>query len=92
MQAAVLEAPGAAPVLRDRPVPQPRPGEVLVAVSAAPVVPLDKLCASGTSYFGTPAVPYVPGVQGVGTVLEGTPALPAGTPGLVRHHGGDGAG
>jgi NADPH:quinone reductase-like Zn-dependent oxidoreductase len=80
MQAAVLEAPGAAPVLRDRPVPRRGPGEVLVAVSAAPVVPLDKLCASGTSYFGTPAVPYVPGVQGVGTVLEGTPALPAGTP------------
>ena len=62
------------------PVPQPRPSELLVAVSAAPVVPLDKLCASGTSYFGTPAVPYVPGVQGVGTVVEGTPALPAGTP------------
>jgi NADPH2:quinone reductase len=77
MQAAVLEAPGAAPVLRDRPVPQAGPGEVLVAVSAAPVVPLDRLCASGTSYFGTPAVPYVPGVQGVGTIADG-PA--AGTP------------
>jgi NADPH2:quinone reductase len=80
MQAAVLEAPGAAPVLRDRPVPPTRSGEVLVAVSAAPVVPLDKLCASGTSYFGTPAVPYVPGVQGVGVVVEGSPALPAGIP------------
>ncbi|KOV85506.1 NADPH:quinone reductase [Nocardia sp. NRRL S-836] len=29
---------------------------------------MDLLCASGTSYFGVPAVPYVPGVQGVGTV------------------------
>jgi NADPH:quinone reductase-like Zn-dependent oxidoreductase len=26
------------------------------------------MCASGTSYFGPPAVPYVPGVQGVGRV------------------------
>lgn len=34
--------------------------------------PLDLLCAGGTSYFGTPATPYVPGVQGVGTVGDGT--------------------
>src|SRR5690606_2845322 len=27
----------------------------------------DLLCATGTSYFGKPATPYVPGVQGVGT-------------------------
>ncbi len=33
-------------------------------------MPLDVLCASGTSYFGRPATPYVPGVQGVG-VVEG---------------------
>jgi NADPH:quinone reductase-like Zn-dependent oxidoreductase len=32
------------------------------------VVPLDLLCASGTSYFGAPEVPYVPGVQGVGEI------------------------
>jgi NADPH:quinone reductase-like Zn-dependent oxidoreductase len=80
MQAALIEEPGAPPVLREHPVPRPGPGEVLVAVSAAPVVPLDKLCASGTSYFGAPAVPYVPGVQGVGVVVEGTAGLPAGTP------------
>jgi NADPH:quinone reductase-like Zn-dependent oxidoreductase len=41
---------------------------VLVDVLAAPITPLDLLCATGTSYFGTPATPYVPGVQGVGTV------------------------
>lgn len=44
-------------------------------VTAAPIVPLDLLCASGTSYFGAQPVPYVPGVQGVGVVTdEGTPA------------------
>lgn len=37
-------------------------------VLAAPITPLDRLCASGTSYFGVPATPYVPGVQGIGTV------------------------
>jgi NADPH:quinone reductase-like Zn-dependent oxidoreductase len=47
-------------------------------VTAAPIVPLDQLCASGTSYFGRPATPYVPGVQGVG-VVERSAELPEGT-------------
>jgi NADPH:quinone reductase-like Zn-dependent oxidoreductase len=50
----------------------------VVRVTAAPIVPLDLLCASGTSYFGRPAVPYVPGVQGVG-VVEHSASLRAGT-------------
>jgi NADPH:quinone reductase len=80
MQAAVLATPGAPPVPQMRPTPSRGAGEVLVAVSAAPVVPLDRLCASGTSYFGVPSVPYVPGVQGVGLVAEGTAGFPDGTP------------
>jgi len=47
-------------------------------MTAAPVVPLDLLCASGTSYFGPPELPYVPGVQGVGRV-ETSSRLAAGT-------------
>ncbi|MFM6850764.1 MAG: zinc-binding alcohol dehydrogenase family protein [Terrabacter sp.] len=50
--------------------PAPRAGWSLVAVSAAPITPLDLLCASGDSYFGRPATPYVPGVQGVGLVVS----------------------
>jgi NADPH:quinone reductase-like Zn-dependent oxidoreductase len=53
-------------------------GRSIVRVTAAPIVPLDLLCASGTSYFGPPALPYVPGVQGVGVVEESS-AVPAGT-------------
>jgi NADPH:quinone reductase-like Zn-dependent oxidoreductase len=53
-------------------------GTTVVRVTAAPIVPLDLLCASGTSYFGRPAVPYVPGVQGVG-VVESSESLPQGT-------------
>lgn len=68
MRAAVLHTPGQAPTYADHPAPSAGPGLTVVRVTAAPVVPLDLLCASGTSYFGVPATPYVPGGQGVGTV------------------------
>ena len=70
MRAAVLSSPGSVPALRRRDDPVPTPGRSVVRVTAAPVVPLDVLCASGTSYFGEPATPYVPGVQGVGVVEQ----------------------
>lgn len=78
VDAVVLHAPGQPPQVRRQPAPVG--AEVTVRVAAAPIVPLDLLCASGTSYFGVPATPYVPGVQGVGVVQSGTAALPAGTP------------
>lgn len=68
MRAARILTCGLPPVVADVPEPVPGPGEVLVRVHAAPVTPLDLLCATGTSYFGEPPTPYVPGVQGVGTV------------------------
>ena len=68
MRAAVLHTAGSAPSYREHPAPSAAPGSTLVRVTAAPVVPLDLLCASGTSYFGVPATPYVPGGQGVGVV------------------------
>ncbi|MEV6980595.1 zinc-binding alcohol dehydrogenase family protein [Sphaerisporangium sp. NPDC051017] len=67
MRAAEIQEPGRPPLPADRAAPVPGPGETLVKVGAAPITPLDVLCASGTSYFGRPATPYVPGVQGVGT-------------------------
>jgi NADPH:quinone reductase-like Zn-dependent oxidoreductase len=77
VRAAVLTEPGQAPTWAEHPDPMPAAGQTLVAVTAAPIVPLDQLCASGTSYFGRPATPYVPGVQGVG-VVERSDVLPAG--------------
>jgi NADPH:quinone reductase-like Zn-dependent oxidoreductase len=68
MRAAVLHTPGSPPSYADHPAPARASGSTLVRVTAAPVVPLDLLCASGTSYFGVPATPYVPGGQGVGVV------------------------
>jgi NADPH2:quinone reductase len=71
MRAAVLRAYGAAPGYGAHPAPVPGPDQVLIRVTAAPVNPLDLLCASGTSYFGAPALPYVPGTQGVGLTGDG---------------------
>jgi NADPH:quinone reductase-like Zn-dependent oxidoreductase len=70
MRAAVIEHHGTPPRLRDRPSPVVADGHALVATRAVPITPLDILCASGTSYFGAPKVPYIPGVQGVGVVRE----------------------
>jgi NADPH:quinone reductase-like Zn-dependent oxidoreductase len=78
MGAAVLHTPGRPPTYGDHPAPGAEPGRALVRVTAAPVVPLDLLCASGTSYFGVPATPYVPGGQGVG-VVESSDVVPRGT-------------
>jgi NADPH:quinone reductase-like Zn-dependent oxidoreductase len=63
-----LHSCGEPPKLVEWTAPTPGPGEHLVEVTAAPITPLDLLCASGASYFGMPATPYVPGVQGVGVV------------------------
>jgi NADPH2:quinone reductase len=68
MKAAVIERHGEPPVVREHDAPVARTEQVLVLVAAAPIVPLDLLCASGTSYFGPPPLPYIPGVQGVGTL------------------------
>ena len=72
MQAAVIETPGQPPNVVDRERPQqPGQNQLAINVTAAPITPLDVLCASGKSYFGVPGTPYVPGVQGVGVVEQG---------------------
>ncbi len=76
MRAALLHAYGSPPTLGER--PEPVDAVNLVEVTAAPIVPLDLLCASGTSYFGQQPLPYVPGVQGVG-VIRRSPELAAGS-------------
>lgn len=78
MRAAVITRYGASPAPAEHPDPTSGPGQALVAVTAAPIVPLDVLCASGASYFGAQPLPYVPGVQGVGRVVE-SETVPAGS-------------
>ncbi len=75
MRAAHVTEHGRAPTVAQVPEPVAGEAEVLVAVTAVSITPLDLLCAGGTSYFGAPALPYVPGVQGVGVVRDGPPGL-----------------
>jgi len=69
--AALVTRHGHPPELGALALPSPGNGQSLLRVTAAPIIPLDLLCASGTSYFGPPALPYVPGVAGVGLVEHG---------------------
>lgn len=78
VRAALLHDPGGVPHLGEQDLLPPVGDQVLIRVRAAPITPLDRLCATGRSYFGAPATPYAPGVQGVGAVEAGPMA--AGTP------------
>lgn len=82
-RALVLEEFGALPELRERPVPEPRPGHTLVRVRAAQVAHLDLNVVDGR--FGIlPELPFVPGTDASGTVAA-SDTLPEGA--LVRLRG-----
>ena len=87
MRAAVLLEPGASPDYREHAEPAPDAGTTLVRMTAATIVPLDQLIASGTSYWGRPPVPYVPGDQGVG-IVERSAVFPEGTRVFVETRAG----
>jgi NADPH:quinone reductase len=89
MQAAVIETPGLPPNVVDRErSPQPSRNQLTITVTAAPITPLDVLCASGKSYFGVPGTPYIPGVQGVGVVDQGTESIGRGRTVWFATHAG----
>jgi NADPH:quinone reductase-like Zn-dependent oxidoreductase len=87
VRAAVLQEPGQPPEYREHPDPAYQAGTTLLRLTAAPIVPLDQLIASGTSYWGRPPVPYVPGDQGVG-VVERSAVLPEGARVFVETRAG----
>jgi NADPH2:quinone reductase len=69
MRAAVIERYGEPPVVRD--VPEPKAGGAgLVEVSVGALNPADISIASGKFYAGSPPIPYVPGGEGVGRLLQ----------------------
>ncbi len=68
MKALVVSAPGAPLELREMPVPQPGPGEVLVRIAASPINPSDLLMLSG-DYGIERSYPFVPGLEGSGCVV-----------------------
>ncbi len=67
MKAWVVEQIGAPMQLRERPVPEPGPGEVLVRIEACGINFADLLMLEG-KYQETPPVPFVPGMELAGTV------------------------
>jgi NADPH:quinone reductase-like Zn-dependent oxidoreductase len=72
MQAAVVNVLGQSPRYQSFPEPEPQPGEALIQVRAAGLHPIVKALASGSHYSGTAEVPVVPGVDGVGTLPDGS--------------------
>ncbi len=71
MNAALITAPGATPVVEEREAPTPSEGEVTVTLEAASLNPVDLAIASGGFYAGHPPMPYVPAIEAVGRVDDG---------------------
>jgi NADPH:quinone reductase-like Zn-dependent oxidoreductase len=72
MWAAVVHVLGQPPEYQSFPEPAPGEGEVLVHVLAAGLHPIVKALASGSHYAGNAEIPMVPGVDGVGTIDDGS--------------------
>jgi len=68
MRALVLPAHGAPLEVREMPLPQPGPGQVLVRIAASPINPSDLMMLKG-AYGITTEPPLVPGLEGAGTVV-----------------------
>jgi len=71
MKAAIVRAFGRPPSYGDFEEPTAKSGETVVSVKAAAVTPLVISRASGTHYSADTAVPFVPGVDGVGRTSDG---------------------
>ena len=91
IRAAVVERRGELPVAREIERPAAADGRTLIEVAYSPLNPIEIRLAAG-QVGGPPEVPYVPGVEGVGRVLDGPD-----TGSLARFecalpgHGSDGA-
>jgi NADPH:quinone reductase-like Zn-dependent oxidoreductase len=72
MNAAVVEDFSISPRYTNFADPVPREKEVLVKVSAAGLHPIVRALANGSHYGSTGVLPFVPGVDGVGRLADGT--------------------
>ena len=72
MNAAIVESFAKPPRYGSFADPVAEAGEVLVEVEAAGLHPIVKALANGTHYGSTGALPFVPGVDGVGRLEDGT--------------------
>ncbi len=72
MKAAVIHAFGQPPRYEDFPEPAAADGEVRVTVRAAGLHPVVRAMASGAHYASANVLPLIPGVDGVGSLDDGT--------------------
>jgi len=75
MHAAVVHAFDAPPRFTTFADPVAAEGELLVTVSAAGLHPIVKALAKGTHYGSTGELPFIPGVDGVGRLQDGSRVL-----------------
>ena len=84
MRAARVHVFGQVLRIDDVPEPEPVPGEALLEVRLAAVNPVDVWMTEGTVAGGAQALPFVPGVEGVGEA-DGRPVIAWGAGlGLIR--------
>jgi NADPH2:quinone reductase len=76
MRAALIEQLGEPPVAAEVEEPVAQPGDARLQVVSSTINPVDLSIASGRFFAGAPAVPYVPGREGVGRVLEAGSVAP----------------
>jgi NADPH2:quinone reductase len=70
LRAVVVAEYGAPPATGERPEPQASEGQAVVDLLAAALNPADLAIASGRFPAGNPPLPYVPGIEGVGRVVQ----------------------
>ncbi|CAF0986122.1 unnamed protein product [Didymodactylos carnosus] len=84
MKAAVLHQLGTAPKYEDFPVPVAQhAGQILLTVKAASVKNLDRGRANGSHYASYTSLPVVVGIDGVGTLADGTRVYANGITGMI---------
>jgi NADPH2:quinone reductase len=88
MRAAVLTEHGRPPEVVERDAPAAAEGRAVVELRAAGLNPIDVNVASGRFPGGSPPMPYVPGAEGVGTVVESARFAP----GTIVYASGGGLG
>jgi NADPH:quinone reductase len=76
MRAAWIRELGSLPEIGEAPDPARGEGEALIRVEAVPLNPIDVNVGAGRFYGGSPPLPYVPGCEGVGRVVEGETLAP----------------
>ncbi len=70
MRAAVITAYQRPPEVSDRPEQRTVSGQAVIELRAAGLNPADLAVASGSFPFGSPPLPYIPGIEGVGVIVE----------------------